>query len=417
MARPINKLSAKAVSALAKPGRHSDGGGLYLKVLPDGRRQWVFLYRWHGKQKEMGLGAFLPVRAQKRKSYHYVTLGDARQKAIEARAALAQKIDPMRARNSDVAVPAFGIFADGLIDDLADGFRNDKHIAQWRMTLGEAYCKSIRKKPVDQIDTDDILGILKPIWKTKQETASRLRGRIERVLDAAKAKGYRTGENPARWRGHLKSLLSKREKLSRGHHAALPYTEVPAFVVRLASSEAMAARAMEFLILTAARSGEVLGATWQEIDFDAALWAVPATRMKASKEHRVPLSDRALEILDVLSDARISDFVFPGMKKDRPLSGMSLAMQLRRMQFGHVTVHGFRSSFRDWAAEETPHAREIAEAALAHTVGDDTERAYRRGDVLEKRRALMQDWARYVSSANIDNLVKPNFGNAVRERA
>lgn len=412
MARPINKLSARAVDALAKPGRHSDGGGLYLKVLPDGRRQWVFMYRWQGKQKEMGLGAFLPVRTNRSESFEFVTLAEARQKATEARAAIAQRIDPMQARKANADMPMFGTFADGLVDDLADGFRNDKHIAQWRMTLGDTYCKALRKKPIDQIETADVLTTLKPLWQSKQETASRLRGRIERVLDAAKAQGFRSGENPARWRGHLDKLLPRRQKLQRGHHAAMPYGDVPAFAARLQAAEAMAARALEFLILTAARSGEVLGATWDEIDIDAALWIVPAVRMKAGKEHRVPLSDRAVEIITALNETRVSNYVFPGAKKEMPLSSMALAMQMRRMKLGHFTVHGFRSSFRDWAAEETPHARETAEAALAHVIGDATERAYRRGDALEKRRALMADWAGHVAGKEPDNILRPAFRQA-----
>lgn len=406
MARPINKLSAKAVEAISRPGRHSDGGGLYLKVLPDGRRQWVFLYRWQGRQKEMGMGAFIPADAARGVRYEYVTLADARKKATAARAALARRVDPMQARNNDQEIPTFGDFADALIDDLAGGFRSEKHIAQWRMTLGDAYCKALRKKYVNEIDTVDVLGALKSLWQTKQETASRLRGRIERVLDAARAKGLRDGENPARWRGHLDALMPARQKLQRGHHAAMPYDDVPVFVARLRASEAMAARALEFLILTAARSGEVLDAVWNEFDFNNAVWIVPAARMKAGKVHRVPLCDRALEIVTSLREDRVSDFVFPGARIGKPLSNMALAMQMRRMKLGHFTVHGFRSSFRDWAAEETPHAREVAEAALAHVVGDATERAYRRGDALAKRRTLMRDWESHIVAERARDVVK-----------
>lgn len=406
MARPINKLSARAVDALSSRGRHSDGGGLYLKVLPDGRRQWVFMYRWQGKQKEMGLGAFLPVSVPKGERYEFVSLADARQKATVARAALDKRIDPMQARKTDLSVPTFGEFADALIDDLAAGFRNAKHVAQWRMTLGDAYCQALRKKTVNEIDTADVLAALKPVWQVRQETATRVRGRIERVLDAAKAKGLREGENPARWRGHLDALLPARHKLQRGHHAAMPYQDVPAFVARVRGAQAMAARGLEFLILTAARSGEVLEATWAEFDLDAAVWTVPAARMKAGKIHRVPLSDRALEIVKALQATKISDFVFPGARKGKPLSNMALAMQMRRMKVGHFTAHGFRSSFRDWVSEETHHPREVAEAALAHVFGDATERAYRRGDALEKRRALMNDWENHVASTRADNVVK-----------
>ena len=250
-----------------------------------------------------------------------------------------------------------------------------------------------------------MLAVLQPIWQEKNETASRLRGRIERVLDAAKAKGLRTGENPARWRGHLDTLLPKRQKLQRGHHPAMPYTEVPAFVAELRTREAMAARALEFAILTAARSGEVLGAMWGEVDLKAEVWTVPAMRMKAGREHRVPLTAPAIAILRALEALRPEDddkgaYIFPGQRKGRPLSGMAMEMLLRRQKL-EITVHGFRSSFRDWAAEETGFPREIAEAALAHVVGDATERAYRRGDALEKRRELMTAWAAHCQSVAV----------------
>ncbi|UYT56166.1 integrase arm-type DNA-binding domain-containing protein [Brucella sp. MAB-22] len=396
MAKPINKFSAKAVEALSKPGRHSDGGGLYLKVLPDGRRQWVFMYRWQGKQKEMGLGAFLPVKTEKGQRYEYVTLAEARQKATDARAAIAQDVDPMQARNTASGVPLFGEFADNLIDDLASGFRNEKHLEQWRMTLGDTYCKSLRSKRVDQITTADVLEVLKPIWQKKAETASRIRGRIERVLNAAKAKGHRSGENPAMWRGHLANLLPKRQKLQRGHHAAMPFEDVPAFLAGLRDRPATAARALEFTILTAARSGEVYGATWSEIDLKAQVWTVKAARMKAGRDHRVPLTPRAVAILEELKKlgSEPDAYVFPGQKRDRPLSNMAMDMIMRRMKID-VTVHGFRSSFRDWAGEVSTFPREIAEAALAHVVGDETERAYRRGDALAKRRKMMEAWANY----------------------
>ena len=248
---------------------------------------------------------------------------------------------------------------------------------------------------MDDIGTDDVLGVLVPIWQTKAETASRLRGRIERILDAAKAKGLRTGENPARWRGHLDKLLPPRRKLTRGHHAAMPFEDVPAFIADLRQREAVAGLALEFCILNASRSGEVLGARWSEIDRKARLWTIPAKRMKASVEHRVPLTDHALQILDRAEAIRTSEYVFPGYKRDRPLSVMAMEMMLRRMKVD-VTVHGFRSSFRDWAGERTAFPREIAETALAHVVGDATERAYRRGDALEKRRKLMDSWSAFI---------------------
>ena len=259
------------------------------------------------------------------------------------------------------------------------------------MTLTE-YCVAIQSRKVSTIGTDDVLKVLNPIWTKKAETASRLRGRIERVLDFAKARGWRTGENPALWRGHLKNVLPVRQKLTRGHHAAMPYNQVPAFLEDLRGHQAMAARALEFLILTAARSGEVYEAKWVEIDLEAAVWTVPANRMKAGREHRVPLTDAALAILKPLNEAKQSDYIFPGYKSGRPLSIMAMTMLMRRMKLGHLTVHGFRSAFRDWAGDATAFPRELAEAALAHVVGDMTERAYRRSDALEKRRELMNAW-------------------------
>ncbi len=396
MARPLHKLSSKEAEATTHPGRHGDGGGLYLHVRPDGRRAWAFIYRWRGRQKEMGLGSFVPADAEKGVRYEHTSLAEARQKAAAARAALAEGVDPMVARHATTTAPTFGAFADELINDLAGGFRNDKHIAQWRMTLGDTYCKKLRLRLVDEITTGDVLDVVKPIWSTRAETASRIRGRIERVLDAAKARGLRTGENPARWRGHLDALLPARQKLTRGHHAAMHYADLPAFLKRLRTADGVSARALELTILTAARSGEALGAMWAEFDLEAGVWTVPAERMKAGREHRVPLSAPALAIVKKLSELRVSSFVFPGRPK-KPLSNMALAMTMRRMKVGQFTVHGFRSSFRTWVSEETEFPREIAEEALAHTVGNAVERAYRRGDALEKRRALMDAWAAFCS--------------------
>lgn len=393
VARSINKLSARSVATIAKPGRHSDGAGLYLVVDASGARRWLFLFRWDGKLKEMGLGGTTAV-----------SLAEARIRAGEARKLLSEGRNPIeerRASKADRRAPVtFGAFADELVSDIQYGFRNQKHRWQWQHTL-EVYAASLRPLHIDSVTTEDVLGVLQPLWQAKQETASRLRGRIERVLDAAKAKGLRTGENPARWRGHLDALLPKRQKLQRGHHPALPYGSLPAFVDELRMRRATAALALEFAILTAARSGEVLGATWAEMDRKAKIWTVPAVRMKAGKEHRVPLSDRALQILDEAAVQRTTgDFVFPGPRKGKPLSNMAMAMLLRvRMKRPEITVHGFRSSFRDWAGECTSFPREVAEAALAHTVGDEVERAYRRADALEKRRKLMEAWAGFVSGA------------------
>lgn len=389
-------LSDRFCRATHEEGRYSDGKGLYLVVDRSGRR-WMFRYQLAGRRREMGLGP-----------YPEVGLAAARQFAAEARAKAKTGRDPIDARKALRAVPTFGTFADQLLSDIEGGFRNAKHRAQWRMTLGDAYCRALRGKPIDAIDTADVLHVLKPIWLSKPETASRLRGRIERVLDAARARGFRTGDNPAGWRGHLQAMLPKRQKLTRGHHKALPYDDLPGFLSDLRKIEAVAARALEFAILTAGRSGEVLGATWKEIDPISAIWSIPAARMKAGKEHRVPLSKPALTLIEGMKAVRSIDdpcaFVFPGAKRDRPLSPMAMSMLLRRMR-REITVHGFRSSFRDWVGEETNFPREIAEAALAHTIGDSTERAYRRGDAIERRRELMNAWAAYIENKSGTNVI------------
>ncbi|MBZ9859723.1 tyrosine-type recombinase/integrase [Mesorhizobium sp. CA12] len=390
MARTLQKLSdAKAKSDSLKHGRHSDGGGLYLNVSPSGSKSWLFMWVRNGKRREMGFGA-----------YPAITLASARKRAGEYRAAVAEGRDPI-AEKAKEAEPTFGECADKFLASMEPSWRNDKHRAQWRMTLTE-YCETIRSKRVSEVGTDEVLEVLLPIWSSKPETASRLRGRIERVLDYAKAKGWRIGENPALWRGHLKNVLPARQRLSRGHHAAMPYVDVPAFVQRLRDSDAMAARALEFLILTAARSGEVYGAEWSEFDLDKATWVIPADRMKAATEHRVPLSKSALAIVKSLYESRVSKFIFPGQRAtdqrtDWPLSSSAMEMLMRRMKVDAYTVHGFRSAFRDWAGDETGFPREIAEAALAHRVGDATERAYRRADAVERRRKLMTAWAEFLN--------------------
>ena len=400
MAKQLNKLTALQVAKLNEPGRYSDGGGLYLTIGAGNRRSWVFLYRIRGsgKQREMGLGPAATV-----------TLAQARSKAAAARAALDAGDDPIAAaRADDGEVPTFGDMAEEVISSLESSWRSDKHPAQWRSTL-EAYAGRLKPKRVDEITTEDVLAVLKPIWTSKAETASRVRGRIEKVLDAAKAKGHRDGENPAQWRGHLDHLLGRRQKLQRGNHAALPYDELPKFMADLRRQEGLAPAALEFLILTAARTGELLrklrdgvplGAKWSEIDFEAKVWTIPAERMKAGVEHRVPLSARAIAILKSVEPLKPADgFLFPGQKPGHPLSEMACGMVLRRMNHSHVTVHGFRSTFRDWCGEETNFPRDVAEAALAHVVGSSVERAYRRKDALEKRRTLMEAWADYCEPA------------------
>lgn len=384
MARGLNKLSDAFARSNLSEGRHSDGGGLYLNVKGTGTKSWVFMYVRDGRRQALGLG-----------SYPALRLPAAREKAGELRSALATGTDPKAAR-APLKQPTFAECTSDFLESMEGQWRNSKHRAQWRSTLGDAYCSSILTTRVADITTEHVLKVLTPVWTIKPETASRIRGRIERVLDYAKVRGWRSGENPALWRGHLKNILPARQRLSRGHHAAMPYNEVPQFLTGLRQSEGTSAKALEFLILCAARSGEVLGAKWEEVDLPKGIWQIPGERMKAGRPHRVPLSTEARDLLETMKEVRISDYVFPGQKKDRPLSSMSMEMQLRRMKLAEVTVHGFRSSFRDWAGEETHHAREVAEAALAHVVGDATERAYRRSDALEKRRALMQDWADFA---------------------
>ena len=385
MARRINRLNARKVATTSKYGRHADGGGLYLSISPNGGRRWVFLFRWHGKPTEIGLG-----------SARDVALARARELASQARAKLAEGINPKDIRKPSAGA-TFGECADRLIEAMRPSWRNTKHAAQWEMTLRE-YAAPLRRLRVDTITTDDVLSVLKPLWHEKPETASRLRGRIERVLDAAKAQGLRSGENPARWRGHLDQLLPRRQRLTRGHHAAMRYADIPTFMVSLQARQSIAALALEFAILTAARTGEVLGARWGEFDLDQAVWTVPAARMKGARQHRVPLSRDAFKILKGLQECCNGDFVFPGQKTDKPLSVMALQMVLRRMRVEGVTVHGFRSAFRDWAAECTNCPNEVCEAALAHAIENKSEAAYRRGDLFDKRRRLMEAWADYCAA-------------------
>jgi integrase len=392
MARKINRLNARVVATITKHGRHADGGGLYLSISPNGGRRWVFLYRWHGKPTEIGFG-----------SARDVTLARARELAGQARGKLAEGINPKDARRPSGGA-TFGECADRLIEAMRPSWRNGKHAAQWEMTLRD-YAAPLRRLPPDKITTDDVLSVLKPIWSDKPETASRLRGRIERVLDAAKAQGLRTRENPARWRGHLDQLLPKRQRLTRGHHAAMDFADVPAFLGELRAREGTAARALEFAILTAARSGEVLGARWSEFDLDRAIWTTPAPRMKAGREHRVPLSRHALKIVKAMRDACDGEFVFPGQSSSKQLSVMALEMVLRRMKIENATVHGFRSAFRDWTAECTHFPNEVCEAALAHVIENKAEAAYRRGDLFDKRRELMEAWAAYCARPKVGKIV------------
>lgn len=380
--RTLNKLTAIEVSKLKTPGRHSDGGGLYLYLDDVGRRRWIFMYVRRGKRVELGLG-----------SGRDMPLASVRKVAATLRTMLAEGGDPKSHRMKLKGIPDFGQCADAYIAAMTPSWRNPKHAAQWKMTL-TTYAAPIRHRPVDEITTKDILGVLEPLWKRTPETAERLRGRIESVLSAAKANGYRSGENPAVWRGHLDQLLPKRQRLTRGHHAALAFDAAPAFMRELRQRSAVAARALEFTILTAARSGEALGMSWDEVDRDKRIWTIPAERTKMGCEHRVPLSSRAWEIIELQSEIATKGFVFPGPGPGKPLSSMAMAMLLRRMK-EDVTVHGFRSTFRDWAAEMTQFPREVCEMALAHTIENKAEAAYRRGDLFYKRRKLMDAWDQY----------------------
>jgi integrase len=392
MARRSNKLTARSVAA-AKPGRHGDGSGLWLDVTKTGRKSWVFRYTFAGRVRESGLG-----------SAAKVPLAQAREKALACHVHLAAGIDPVEQRRSEKQEPAVKTFGQAAIEYHAaksPGWRSEKYAGQWLASVNQ-FAAVISPMPVDQVDTESVLAILKPIWLSKSVTAEKLRGRIETVLDFARVKNWRSGENPARWRGHLDHLLP-RPKHAGKHHSAMEYSEVRGFIGKLKGLDSITALALEFLILTAARSSEVLGATWSEIDFAAQVWAIPADRMKAGREHRVPLSGRALAILEKLEPVRTTAFVFPG--RQGPLSSDALRARLRKMGVPAATPHGFRSAFRDWCGNETNFPREIAEQALAHAAGNAVELAYRRGDALEKRRSLMESWARYCEPKDDSNVV------------
>jgi len=393
MARALNKLSAMKVGKLKRQGRHADGGGLYLQVGPTGGKSWLFRFTLAGKSREMGLGAL-----------DVITIPEAREKALEARRCLAAGKDPIDERDAEKARQklaqskglTFAQCATAYIESHKAGWRNEKHAAQWTATI-ETYAGPVfGALPVAEVDLTLVSRVLDPIWRTKTETASRLRGRIESILDWAKVQGYREGENPARWKGNLDKVLPARSKVRKVvHHPALPYDDLAEFMKELRQREGLSALALEFTILTAARTSETLKIKWTELDLNAGLWIVPAARMKADRDHRVPLSARAVAILRELAEVRMGEYVFPGQRRGQPLSNMALLKLLERMKRDDLTVHGFRSTFRDWAAECTDFPREVAEAALAHAVGDKVEAAYRRGDLFEKRRQLMEAWAAY----------------------
>ncbi len=396
MTRLVDKLTPLAVSKATKPGYYGDGGGLCLQVSPSGSKSWIFRFTLSKKEREMGLGAV-----------HTVTLSEARAKAKECRLILLEGKDPLETRKAAKRVEAlerakmmtFDQCAAAYIAAHRSGWKNAKHASQWKNTLETYASPIIGKMPVALVDTALVVKVLHPIWTEKTETATRLRGRIESILDWATVSKYRQGDNPARWRGHLDNLLADPARSKRTvHHPALPWQEIGAFMVDLRRQEGIAAKAVELAIVTACRSGEVRLATWAEFDLDAALWVIPAERMKAKREHRVPLSAAALTLLETLP--RMDNLVFPGAKLGKPLSDMSLTAVLRRMKRGDITVHGFRSSFRDWCAESVANSfpREVCEHALAHSLPDKVEAAYRRGDLIEKRILLMNAWANYCDT-------------------
>lgn len=401
MARKQNRLTALQVSRAKAPSLLADGGGLYLQVESASSRSWLYRYAINGRERWMGLGPLGPVGSDP-----LVSLAEARQKASEARALRAKGIDPIETAAARKAAAAaeqamqvtFEDAAGRYIEGHKAGWRNAKHAGQWTNTL-KAYAYPVfGSVPVRDVDTGMVLNVIEPIWKTKTETGTRVRQRIEAILDWAKARGHRSGENPARWRGHLENLLPKPGKVQKvEHHAALPYIEAGAFVSQLREQKGVAARALEFLILTAARTGEVTAARWDEIDLKGKTWTVPADRIKSGREHRVPLSEPAVRLLKELAEEDHGDFVFEGWRRDNPLSNGAFLALLKRMKRRDLTAHGFRSTFRDWAAERTNFSREVAEMALAHAIGDKVEAAYRRGDLFEKRRKLMEAWAGFCA--------------------
>lgn len=406
MGRGINKLSARSVETLSAPGWHGDGGGLWLRIFTDGSKRWIFAWERDKRRREMGLG---PLSS--------VSLANARRKAEEAREFLAAGRDPLEAKREQdeaaaaaiadararSATPTFGEYANAYIDSQMDGWRSVKLHKQWRASI-ENHARNLLDLPIDAITTDDVLAALQPIWLTISPTAGILRGRIETILDAAKATKLIASpwENPARWRGNLLHLLprQKRRFVVR-HHPAVPYQDVPAFYARLTTRPATAARALQFIILCATRTAETRLATWREFNLIDRVWTIPGDRIKAGREHRIPLTESCMEILRgqaALGRPRPDAYVFPGCTPGRPLHQMAVLMLLRRMKMAQFTVHGFRSSFRDYMGDMTDHQESVVEMALAHQVGDDTVRAYRRGDAFRKRTIMMADWENYLIS-------------------
>jgi integrase len=391
----LNRLSARAVAVATTAGMYADGGGLYLRV-DGGSRAWVYRFKRAGRSRYMGLGPL-----------SIVGLAEARQKAAEARRLVWEGKDPIAVRDAERAAQrvlearaiTFRQCAEGYIDAHRAGWRSAQHAAQWAASLETHVYPVLGELPVAAVDTGLVMRVLEAIWSSRPVTAGRLRGRIEAVLDWARTRGYCSNENPARWKGHLQYQLVAKRKLHQVKHLpALPYQEIGGFMVSLAAEQGgVSAPALQFLILTAARTGEVLGATWSEVDLAAGIWTIAGERMKGGKAHRVPLSDAALALLHAMNGVRISAYVFPGLRPGSPLGARALLDLLERMGRKDITAHGFRSTFRDWCAECTNYPREVCEMALAHAVGNQVEAAYRRGDLLEKRRQLMDEWACYCA--------------------
>jgi integrase len=407
--KKTRELAPVEIGRLTEPGLHFVGGvsGLALQVTSPGARSWILRVMIGGKRREMGLGG-----------YPDVTLAAAKETARTARQKIREGIDPIEdgktRRSALVAARAssmtFREAAEKYIAKMEHEWSNDKHGAQWRNTIATYAVPVLGDIYVRDIDQSHVLRVIEPLWLNKTETASRLRGRIEKILDWARVSGYCSGENPARWRGHLDVLLPKPSKVQKvEHHPALPFSELGAFMAQLRNHEGAGARALEFAILTAARSGEVRGATWAEIDLADAIWTIPAERMKAKREHRVALNAEAVALLK--AQPQTGDLVFPNTKGSM-LSDMAVSSVLKRMQRTDITAHGFRSTFRDWCSEKTNYPREVCEMALAHTIPDKVEAAYRRGDLFEKRRRLMREWGKYSQQVEQAASVVPIKGKA-----
>jgi integrase len=403
MAR-TGKLSAVEVAKAKGPAVLHDGGGLYLRVSRTGARSWVFRFQLDGKRRDMGLGP-----------YPDISLAEARWRATEHRKQRHDGIDPLDAKEAQGQAQRLSLAKGRTFREMAEefivrnevGWRNAKHRQQWRNTLQTYVYPTLGELSVAAIDIGLVVQVLDPIWTEKPETAGRVRGRIEAVLDAATVRGFRQGPNPAQWKGNLAHILPARAKVRAvEHHAALAFDDLPEFLAELRSRPGMAARALEFVILTAARTGEALGATWSEIDPAAKVWTIPASRMKGAREHRVPLSEAALAVLEKVQPLALAKDgkpdltapVFPGPRRALPMSNMTMLMLLRRMTRDGLTAHGFRSTFSDWAAERTAYPREVVEMALAHAVENKVEAAYRRGDLFDKRRKLMVSWAGFCAA-------------------